>query len=84
MGLAAAGNDAVVVYGGFTSTAGYASRVDRIPLTIQGMSVTAGTPVTMLSSADQCTGISYAVADGTHLLLVVTDLNGERLLQVAP
>ena len=62
-------------------------RVEKLPLTTSGsgvITVTAGAPVTLVNSVDECTSLKFAVGAGNTFLLGVEDKNGERIIEVRP
>ncbi len=83
--IGAFGPDALAVRGGFRMNYdSFASRLERIPLTVAGTSVTVGAPVTLLSATDECTGIPFTSPAGADVLIGVKDKNGLRVVRLAP
>lgn len=83
--LATVGDDAVAVRGGYDSNFdSFTTKVDRVPLTLAGSTVTAGAPVTLLEATNKCTKVSFVVNAGSTVLVGLTDRNGRRVVSITP
>lgn len=80
------GPDALAIRGGFRATyfTSYTNLVERIPLSLAGSTVTVGTPVTLLSSMNECTHVAFNAVSGSDVLLGIKDKNGLRVVRLAP
>ncbi|MBK7860029.1 MAG: hypothetical protein IPJ65_15695 [Archangiaceae bacterium] len=87
VGVSGFGNDALIVHGSYQTSGtydAYTTKIERVPLTLGSLGVTVGAPVTLFTSADECTSVLFTTPSGSDVLVGIKDKNGRRVVRLTP